>query len=598
MPDQTNSAATADFRAQAVEKFKTYCRRGWLEFRASAALTAHQTVRFARFARDLWRRRLLNQQASAAQVALGQRLHEAKIGDADLRSQLAQLEERLRSVQAAKGSTRPLETEQKGLFLRLAAPLLSQPAPPGAQAAHQTAVSAARELQDQNDRIAAARAALFPPAAADRLRVFAGYAALILVLLISVRFVGNRESGDSSDLTDDKLLVDNQSDKSADETKTDADSGNSRERPQETREPTPEDMQAAEAEFQKAKQLREDAVAIQGRGDQKGYFAKEREALAHFSNAVRLNPQFAQAYVERGKTHDALGETKQSIPDYSRAIKIAPDLALAWAWRAGAYSDLGEDDRAIADAGESIRLNPRIPLSYIARGGAYLNKLMVNEALTDLDRAIEINDEVPAAFETRSRAWLAVEEWKRAYQDASTALRLNPSSSVAYNNRASALMQVERWKEALSDIDAAARLKPDDANIRANRSLILSKLGRHDEALAEADKAFKQEPQNPRAHASRGIALVGLKRSKEAVDALTKALELQPLLAYCHTARGDAYLSQRDNAKALADYNKALEMAPKYAEGHDRRAQYYRSIGDTKQAAADLAQARQIRASW
>lgn len=598
MENRPDAISAADSRNQTAEKLKHFCRRSWTEICASARLTSQQTVRFGRFARDLWLRRRLKQQATVAQIALGQRLYEAKSGDAGLRSQLAQLEERLRSVQAAKGSTRPLETERTGLFLRLAEPFLSQPAPPGAQAAHQVAVSAARELQNQNNRIAAARTALFPSVTTDRVRVVAGYAALALLLVITVRLFGATESGEVLEPGQNNGVAIDPQAPTTDEPVKPPEIDNPGDQLHATSEPTPEDLQTAEVEFKKAKQLREAAVKLQERGDQKSYVAKEREALTHFSNAVRLNPQFAQAYVERGKTHDALGETKKSIRDYSRAIEIAPDMALAWAWRAGAHSDLGDDDRAIADATEAIRLNSGIPLSYIARGNACLNKLMVNEALTDFDRAIQLNDEVPAAFESRSRAWLAVEEWKRAYQDASTALKLNPASSTGYNNRASALIQVERWKEALADIDGAARLKPDDVNIRSNRSLILSKLGKFDEALTEADKGAKQDPKNPRVHASRGIALVGLKRSKEAIDALTKALELQPMLAYCHTARGDAYLAERNTTKALADYNKALEMAPNYAEGYDRRAQYFRSSGDTKKADADVAQARQIRAKW
>lgn len=100
--NQPDNAAPSTSREQFVATAKAALLRIAREIRTSAALTVQQTVRFARFARNLWHRRRLDQQSFAAQIALGRRLQEARIGDASLRSPLTQVEERIKSVQAAK----------------------------------------------------------------------------------------------------------------------------------------------------------------------------------------------------------------------------------------------------------------------------------------------------------------------------------------------------------------------------------------------------------------------------------------------------------------------------------------------------------------
>ena len=69
-------------------------------------------------------------------------LQQTAAGDDSLRAQLAQVDERIRSVQAAKGSTRLLETERRGLKIRLAEPCLAEAAPPEAAAEHRRAADA------------------------------------------------------------------------------------------------------------------------------------------------------------------------------------------------------------------------------------------------------------------------------------------------------------------------------------------------------------------------------------------------------------------------------------------------------------------------
>ena len=61
----------------------------------------------------------------------------------------------------------------------------------------------------------------------------------------------------------------------------------------------------------------------------------------------------------------------RAIADYTEAIRLDPKYANAYSNRGVAYSDKGDKDRAIADFTEAIRLDPKYADAYNNRGFAY-----------------------------------------------------------------------------------------------------------------------------------------------------------------------------------------------------------------------------------
>ena len=61
----------------------------------------------------------------------------------------------------------------------------------------------------------------------------------------------------------------------------------------------------------------------------------------------------------------------RAIEDYTEAIRLDPELAVAYSNRGLAYDELGQMERAVADFDEAIRLDPQLALAYHNRGNAY-----------------------------------------------------------------------------------------------------------------------------------------------------------------------------------------------------------------------------------
>src|SRR5205085_7224819 len=47
-------------------------------------------------------------------------------------------------------------------------------------------------------------------------------------------------------------------------------------------------------------------------------------AITHFTDAIRINKQYAEAFYNRGVAYDFLGDRKSAVKDYRQALNIVP----------------------------------------------------------------------------------------------------------------------------------------------------------------------------------------------------------------------------------------------------------------------------------
>ena len=119
-------------------------------------------------------------------------------------------------------------------------------------------------------------------------------------------------------------------------------------------------------------------------------------ALSDYNQAIRLNPQFADAFNNRGNFYNrglawsAKGDKDRAISDYNQAIQLNPQFADAFNNRGNAWSAKGDKDKAISDYNEAIRLNPQHALAFSNRGLAWSAKGFKDKARSDYNEAIRL----------------------------------------------------------------------------------------------------------------------------------------------------------------------------------------------------------------
>lgn len=95
------------------------------------------------------------------------------------------------------------------------------------------------------------------------------------------------------------------------------------------------------------------------------------EAIADYTKAIDLQPDFAQAYLNRGLAHAGQNCPTEAIADYNKAIALQSDYAEAYLNRGATHLAQNRLKEATADFEQAIKFNPNYAKAYNNRGLAY-----------------------------------------------------------------------------------------------------------------------------------------------------------------------------------------------------------------------------------
>ena len=313
-----------------------------------------------------------------------------------------------------------------------------------------------------------------------------------------------------------------------------------------------------------------------------GYLIQDEnpeDALADYTEAIRLKPDYAEAYNNRGIVKAKLGRHDDALADYAAAIRLKPDHAEAYNNRGAVKAKLGRHDDALADYAEAIRLKPDHASPYYNLGIVKTKLGRYEDALADYAEAIRLKPDHAETYNNRGVAKAKLGRYEDALADYAEAIRLKPDYAEAYNNRAVAKTELGRYEDALADYAEAIRLKPDYAEAYNNRGAVKAKLGRHDDALADYAEAIRLKPDHAGAFYNRGVAKAKLGRYEDALADYAEAIRLKPDHAEAYNNRGVAKAELGRYEDALADYAEAIRLKPDLAEAYGNRGKAKNALG-------------------
>ena len=193
-----------------------------------------------------------------------------------------------------------------------------------------------------------------------------------------------------------------------------------------------------------------------------GYLCGERAdykaALDACTKALRLDPNYAEAYYNRGVAKHALGQHQAALADYDAALHLNPNFAEAYNNRGSVKRALGQHQAAFADYDAALRLTPNYAEAYNNRGVAKYALGQHQAALADYDAALRLNPNDAAAYNNRGNAKDALGQHQAALADYDAALRLDPNFAASYNNRGNANLGLHQMDEARQDFEKALAL--------------------------------------------------------------------------------------------------------------------------------------------
>jgi tetratricopeptide (TPR) repeat protein len=278
-------------------------------------------------------------------------------------------------------------------------------------------------------------------------------------------------------------------------------------------------------------------------------------AIAHFTEALRLNPRDARVYDRRALAREYTGDPAGAIADFRMAVNLNPRSAEPYVHcgRLLQY-ERHEPGIAIADYTEAIRLEPTNVETVILRARAYLAQKDFTKAVNDCNTAIQLQPANAAFYADRARAREAA---GRNWAKLGVPSKMNEALSQAVND----------WREAASL----------EADYLWDLGEVESRNGQPAAAIGDLTQYLQTHPGShagwqSRARACERKAREDAKRGDQTDQqaALDQALADWNQLVASDSGRetpflcerGDFYARNHQFAKALADYQRAVELQP------------------------------------
>lgn len=252
------------------------------------------------------------------------------------------------------------------------------------------------------------------------------------------------------------------------------------------------------------------------------------EGLNHAREAVRLDPQSAEARRQLSRTLREKGDLVEAEREARAAVRLAPDLASAHATLAVVLARRGQTAEALAEARATARLAPDEWGMHVQVAREFSQRKDYTSAVGLLREYLA---EHPEKTEVRVNLALMLEEQgndEAAERELREAVRRDPRNSFAQYELGRLLWRKKEYAAALLPAREAARLDPNSTWTRWLLGSVLSDAGQLDEARRELQEALRLAPNNAAAHWNLGVVYQRQGDRSAALREYREAARLEP----------------------------------------------------------------------
>jgi tetratricopeptide (TPR) repeat protein len=250
--------------------------------------------------------------------------------------------------------------------------------------------------------------------------------------------------------------------------------------------------------------------------------------FAMFAQGCTRNPNVRKAkYLKSGKAYAAQGKEKEAIIQFSNAIKIDPRYADAHFELAKAYLKEGSAMGAYTELSRTVLLDPKNVEARLDLGQMLLAGHAYEKSLEQANAILAIDPKNADAWGLKSGIAMANHDHAEALKDIQQALQYDPNRANFHAELG--LIQSSEpatAKDAEAQVEQAVKLDPKNAPAHLLLSGLLQRKGDTAGAIREAQAATQADPKNIRAWVALGALNYQAGNKQKAEDTLMQATDV------------------------------------------------------------------------
>jgi tetratricopeptide (TPR) repeat protein len=267
------------------------------------------------------------------------------------------------------------------------------------------------------------------------------------------------------------------------------------------------------------------------------------------------------------------GKMDEAAAEFREAIRIDPELAEAHVYLGTILGHQQKLDEAAAEFREAIRIDPDIAEAHVYLGKILGHQGKLEEAATQLRRAIRLRPDSVMGHYQLATTLGAQGKLENATTEFRAAIRLKPNDFEAHYYLGNTLQARGKLKEAVDEYREVIRLEPDHAKGHYNLGVALHRQGKLDDAVSEYREASRLKPDDVVAPYTLATALSEQGKPELAVAAYREAIRIKLDLAPAHGNLARELVSPagrppRDYEGGLVHAREAVELAPEDGQGY------------------------------
>jgi len=327
------------------------------------------------------------------------------------------------------------------------------------------------------------------------------------------------------------------------------------------------------------------------------------EAFACGHQALRRNPQFAQAYHNLGLVLLANQQLAEARQCYQQALNLQPDYVEAHLNLGRVLVAQNQLAAAFTCYQQALQLAPHCAPGYVYLGELWLSQNRWEEAYQAGQQALRWQPENLPAYRLLSQVLATQQQFPAAYATLQQligllekqgklaevlnyyppALRLATPSAEIFNRIGKVLQQQKQWEAAFQYFREALQIRPEWAELYCQIGIVLQEQNQLAEAFPYYQKTVQMDPQNALAYSNLAVILHAQNQPAEALEYCHRALQINPNYIDAYINEGLIFYTLNQFDAAIECCQRALAIDSQNSQAHVNYGLFLLKRGDFAQ---------------